>query len=408
MTRPLSLLALTALAVIACNDSTAPNAANLGRRIVAGERVGCGLDRDGTVYCWGENSNFYDYGTSIATTIGGNTPSKAYVPKLVHLSRGLGTHFCGLKANSDAVCWGRNNFGELGGGVPTTATGDTAMVVAGGHHWTDIAVGRLTTCGITVDRDAYCWGFNQRGEIGDSAVGVGDTARTPHLLPGFKFSQIAVGWLHACGITTTGDAYCWGDNVNGELGIGATDTVRHRSPAKVTGGLTFVQLSLGSLYTCGLTTVGDAYCWGANYTGQLGDGTQTDRAVPTRVAGGIQFQQIVTSSGFRDGAYVGAPTNAQGGASHTCALGKDSHAYCWGWGGNGELGDGTTADRSSPVAVIDGRTFQSLVVGGAYSCGMLDNGIWCWGSNYYGQIGTGSGLAILLRPQPVGAPFDKP
>jgi alpha-tubulin suppressor-like RCC1 family protein len=98
---------------------------------------------------------------------------------------------------------------------------------------------------------------------------------------GLVFVRVISGWYHNCGLTATGAAYCWGFNFTGQLGDGTT-TDRH-TPTPVAGGLTFASLALGVNHTCGVTTAGDLYCWGSNAFGQLGDGTTIDRAVPTAV-----------------------------------------------------------------------------------------------------------------------------
>jgi alpha-tubulin suppressor-like RCC1 family protein len=303
------------------------------------------------------------------------------------------------------VCWARGGVGQLGGGT-FGAAGNPAVTVASDLHWTAISVGRLTTCGLSESGTGYCWGINQHGEVGASTVAIGASSSSPVPVEGgLTFKAIATGWLHACGITTAGAAYCWGANNSGQLGSGA-DTLDRRSPTAVSGGLTFTQISLGSRYTCGLTTDGSAYCWGDNGTGQLGDGTLTARVTPTPVAGGRKFSQIAAGSGFAAGANAIPPVPLQGGSGHTCALTTAGQPYCWGWNGDGEIGDGTTVDKLTPTAVGGGLTFGTIAVGGAYSCGMQGDNVWCWGSNRNGQIGRfGDGSLPVTAPVRVLSPF---
>jgi alpha-tubulin suppressor-like RCC1 family protein len=256
---------------------------------------------------------------------------------------------------------------------------------------------------VSTTGDGYCWGHNQRGEIGSPARPIGVGTHEPSLIDGgHTFRTVVAGWLHACGITTTGQTLCWGANHSGQLGIGTVDTTAHRSPELVSGGHNFVAIALGSRYTCALTAEGEAYCWGENAGAQLGNGTREDRSEPTAVSTGVRFVRIVASSGFANGAFVAPPTSLQGGVGHTCGLTAAGKAYCWGWNGNGELGDGSFDDKLFPSPVAGNLVFETIAVGGAYTCGMQGDRVWCWGSNVVGQLGRGnsanSATPVAVRP----------
>src|SRR5450759_2505295 len=137
----------------------------------------------------------------------------------------------------------------------------------------------------------------------------------------------------------------WGYNSNGQLGDG-TATQRN-VPTAVSGGLTFASIVAGTFHTCGLTSAGAAYCWGYNAFGNLGDNTTTDRSTPVVVQqGGVSFTSI-TAGGY-----------------HTCGLTSAGAAYCWGYNAFGNLGDNTTTQRSTPVVVQQGGvTFTSITQG---------------------------------------------
>lgn len=210
-----------------------------------------------------------------------------------------------------------------------------------------------------------------------------------------QFATVSYGLNHACGLTTAGAAYCWGDNSRGQLGDGSTQQ-RSDTPVPVAGGLTFATLGAGFAYTCGVTTGSAAYCWGSNDYGQLGDGSHFARATPTAVAGGLSFVSI------------GA------GTVHTCGVVGSGGAYCWGFNGSGNLGDGTTADRPTPVVVAGGQTFASVAASGgqresfqcdsidcydtgwvpyAHTCGITTEHVAvCWGDNLFGQTGPAGGF----------------
>jgi alpha-tubulin suppressor-like RCC1 family protein len=186
------------------------------------------------------------------------------------------------------------------------------------------------------------------------------------------FWQVSSGILHTCAVTTVGRAFCWGFNVYGQLGDGTTQ--QRLKPTPVSGALVFRNISVASMTTCGVTTDNLAYCWGLNDHGTLGDGTQQRRGAPTRVAGGLRFRTVSTGSEF------------------TCGLSEpDRRAYCWGSNFAGQLGDGTTADRHTPVPVAGGRRFRQIDAGATHTCAVTPTyQAYCWGSDDDGRLGDGS------------------
>jgi alpha-tubulin suppressor-like RCC1 family protein len=196
------------------------------------------------------------------------------------------------------------------------------------------------------------------------------------------FSQVSAGGsFHNCGVTTDNRAYCWGGNYFGPLGDGTTTD--RLTPVAVLGGLRFRQVSMGTVHSCGVTTDNLAYCWGYNGDGQLGDGTTTNRLTPVALASGLRFRQV--SAGW----------------AHTCGLSyPDNRAYCWGSNFAGRLGDGTTTDRLTPVAVLGGLQFRQVSAGGDHTCGLTTaNAAYCWGFNRYGQLGDSTEVGRRLQPR---------
>jgi alpha-tubulin suppressor-like RCC1 family protein len=369
----------------------------------------CALSATKAVYCWGINTR-WQFGASTPAN-GSNVPLLTTVPNLDAMSRGGGNdHMCGLIGTS-ARCWGRAEAGMLGNGVLAPGTFSAPVTVSGGIAWSSITVSQLSACGVSSTGQGYCWGSNQKGEVGSVSISLGgttsaaSTATTPHLIDGgLTFKSVVAGWRHACGIVASGTAYCWGDNSSLELGIGS-DTTTQRTPVPVFGGLKFVMLALGARQTCGITTTHDAYCWGTNGTGQLGDGTLTDRGVPTLVLGGLRFAYIATAPGFSDALVV--PVTLQGGSAHTCGLTEQGAAYCWGYNGWGQLGDASIAQRLQPVAVSGGFTFNTIATGATSTCGMSGSQIRCWGNNSSSQLGIGSTTDANV-PMLLPAPFNTP
>ena len=178
-----------------------------------------------------------------------------------------------------------------------------------------------------------------------------------------KFQSVTTGSSYSCGLTTTGAAYCWGDNLDGNVGDGTQEN--RFVPTAVIGGLTFQNMAVGRA-TCGLTATGSAYA-------QLGDGTTTPHLTPTAVAGGLPFKALAV------------------GFAHTCGIVPTGAAYCWGDNSVGQMGDGTVTNRPTPVAVSGGLTFTSLAAGIDHTCGTTPSGVaYCWGANPGAELGDGT------------------
>lgn len=298
--------------------------------LAGGDSHTCGLTAAGVAYCWGFNQ---------AGQLGDNSTTDRRTPTAVVGGISFGSltggfvHTCGLSSGGATYCWGENPRGELG--IGTFDSNRTVPVaVVGGLTFTSLSVGGNGdhTCGVTSAGAAYCWGENDVGQLG---IGTTIDHASPVAVIGeHSFASLTgAGDFHVCGLTAAGTAYCWGQNLNGQLGDGSTTP--RTAPVPVTGELTFVSLAGGAFHTCGLTGRGAAYCWGANTDGQLGDGTTTDRSTPVAVLGGISFASLTA------------------GESHTCGLTSEGLAYCWGTNGFGELGDGTSTNRTTPGAVAN-------------------------------------------------------
>lgn len=259
----------------------------------------CGINVFGQTLCWGRDDGGQT-GTGCVSTSGCLPDFVATFPALVSVSAGL-AHSCGLDAGGGAICWGRNVQGSLGSGDTTTASFIQPVAVTGGLSFTALSVSRQErlalgggfahTCGLVSGGSAYCWGDNSFGEQGD-----GTADSTPHAAPvavigGHHFSAIAAGPT-TCGLELNGGVYCWGWNGEGELGLGFADTLPHGTPTLVLGGHSYTQIAVGGTHACGLTGTGTAYCWGSNTWGQLGTGDQTASAVPVAVTGGLAFVAI--------------------------------------------------------------------------------------------------------------------
>ena len=362
--------------------------------VYAGGAHTCALTAAGNAFCWGRGESGQlgvPAPTTTCQTDGGPFPcSMIPIPVgtglgFVRLALG-GAHTCALLSDGTAFCWGNNASGQLGDG--TTTNRDRPVPVLTGLKFTSIDAGASHTCALTSAGEAYCWGRNDRGQLGDGTI----VARlAPAFVSGFTFQQIAAGGFsfgHTCGLATTGQTYCWGDNGRGQLGVGSADVLPHPIPLPVSTGVTFASITAGlGQHSCGRTTLGTAYCWGENTFGALGNETQEASPIPVEVAGSRTFSQLIA------GGFIG----------HTCALTGTGAAYCWGENERGQIGDGTTVDRLAPTAVFGGLIFTSLDAGFRHTCGRDHTGaLYCWGANGAGQLGNNTNTLSTVPSQVFG------
>jgi alpha-tubulin suppressor-like RCC1 family protein len=253
---------------------------------------------------------------------------------------------------------------------PTEADARPAQAAAAAAlPFYQVSGGDTHTCALTTDQLAYCWGSNFHGKLG---IGTADPlAPTPRAVVGTrKYRMIVAGDYHSCAIAVDYRAFCWGYNWIGQLGDGSQTTTS--APVPVTGGLRFRQIATGFSFTCGLSESDQrVYCWGYNHVGQLGDGTLTSRPTPAPLFGGRKFRQVTA------------------GQYHACAITTTNDAYCWGWDRYGQVGNDTRRGRrTKPVLVAGGHKFRQLDGGESHTCGLTTaDRVYCWGNNEYGQLG---------------------
>jgi alpha-tubulin suppressor-like RCC1 family protein len=250
----------------------------------AGANHTCGLTSDGTAYCWGRN----DRGQ-----LGDGTTANRSAP--VAVSDGIAFqaitaggfevgHTCGVMAGGAAYCWGDNEQGQLGTGSADLDPHALPTAVSGGLAFLSVTAGLGShTCGLLDSGAAYCWGENTFGALGDGST-------TPHATPvpvtgGLVFTELKAGGFigHTCGLTGSGTAYCWGENERGQVGDGST--ADRLSPSAVAGDLVFATLDAGFRHTCARTTGGVLYCWGSGAAGQLGSNSTSQSNAPAKVLG---------------------------------------------------------------------------------------------------------------------------
>ncbi|MGH7516172.1 MAG: Ig-like domain-containing protein [Gemmatimonadales bacterium] len=359
-------------------------------QVTAGLGHTCGITFAGAAYCWGDN----DRGQLGDGTTADRTRPVPVAGGLVFATLRAGNrHTCGVTAGA-AYCWGDNSIGQLGDGTTTGRTRPTQVspnLFSGGVFFASVSVGSSHTCGRTTGGLGYCWGSNVAGQLGGGTSALSSTVPVAVSMPTpLQVVALSAGSSHNCAVASDARAYCWGDNISGELGDGTT--VRRSVPVAVappvgqTTPLAFTTLGLGANHSCGRTAAGVIYCWGANGSGQLGDGSTTGHRVPAPVLAVVAFESVAA------------------GLEHTCGLGPTGSAYCWGDNLFGQLGDGTVTDRPLPTVVAGGLAFTRLSAGSGHTCGVTPDGRpHCWGINVSGQLGNGTTEPSRV-PLPVGSP----
>ena len=362
----------------------------------------CTIASDNQAYCWGYDSDGQLGGGAITSSIGPqvvpvDTSGVLSGKTILSISSGY-YHTCAIASDNQAYCWGSGGSGKLGNNsgvdssVPVAV--DTTGVLAG-KTILSISAAPDHTCAIASDDQAYCWGSGTYGQLGnntpsDSLVPV--AVNTSGVLAGKTIVSISAGWNYTCAIASDNNAYCWGLNTSGQLGNNSTSQSNVPvavNTAGVLSGKTVRSISTGNLHTCAIASDNQAYCWGSGSSGRLGNNSTSQSLVPV----------AVTTTGVLSGKTVLSITN---GYMYTCAIASDNQAYCWGSNADGQLGNNSTAYSSVPVAVtasgaLAGKTILSIDAGNSHTCAIAsDNQLYCWGNNDYAQLGDNSFTTSLV------------
>lgn len=357
------------------------------RAIAAGQSHTCALDDLGYAFCWGTNDE-------AQLGVAGMDSSGVPVPVATTLQftvlAGGRDHTCGLTANQRAYCWGRNGEGQLGFGSFQPAASAQPTLVTGGQLLASIAANDgVHTCALTVSHAAICWGWEGEGELGNGRSLTFTGQPSPQIVLGsLILDTLATGQSHTCGLNPSGAAYCWGNDYSGQVGDSSQQLPPYRpEPVAVVGGLRFKSIAAGASHTCALTSDGATYCWGLNDVGQIGDGN----------VGGVVLSPVPVLTAVRFGDIASSEyTN--------CALTTTGESYCWGSNVAGQIGDSTTTNRDVPTRTQTAILFRRITVGWTHTCAITASGTgYCWGVNDQGQLGTGTSAAQLV-PSPVIAP----
>ena len=335
--------------------------------------------------------------------------------------------------STDTVSWDQDSEAEFNQGTFTSNTenssGSVILTSSGGAVSTaQVTAGRYHTCALSEEGEIYCWGRNNYNQLGDNTttqretpvqVLRGDALTGDHdgtYLTNIK--NLSAGENHTCAVSNNDNIYCWGRNNINMLGDGTTTQrttpIRPLAGASVAGDNNGTYLdniksvSAGQYHTCAVSESDNIYCWGRNTTGQLGDNSTTQRSTAIRIDTGASV------AGDNDGTYLDNISNVETGVNHTCAVSNNDNIYCWGYNLYGQLGDGTTTQRTTPIRPLAGASvagdndgtyldnIKSVSPGSEHTCAVsMSDNIYCWGLNNSNQLGDGTNTARTTPIRPL-------
>jgi uncharacterized repeat protein (TIGR02543 family) len=390
-------------------DSLANISLYLGETIITtalGAYHSSALTSTGRLFIWGYNEYGQlgdgEYTNSIVPVDITNRLNLGVGEKIVSISLG-GYHSSALTSTGRIFTWGNNDYGQLGDGTTidkTTPTDITSLFSLGvGEKITSIYMGYYHSSALTSTGRLFTWGRNFYGELGDGTmidkIIPTEITNQFELPEGDIISTVSLGNFHSSALTISGHLFTWGDNFFGQ--IGDETLVDRNLPVDITNrfnlevGEEIVSICLGGYHSSAITSFDRLFTWGLNYYGQLGDGTNLDKTIPTEITSQFNLGESDEFDSVHLGAY------------HSSVLTTSGHLFTWGYNDFGILGDGTMIDKTIP---IDVTTQFGLGVGekiissplAYYNSSVFTSigRIFIWGWNGWGQLGDGTTTNTII------------
>lgn len=340
-------------------------------RLGPGEAHSCVVTTSRNVLCWGNNDE---------AELGTDVRAQRLAPRLVRnledvVEVASSVDFACARNGAGAVlCWGSNDSGQIGTGATSEPVAKPSLVIELPPA-TQVATGEGHACALDAAGGVFCWGHNHHGQLGDGTLV--DAPKPVKVKLSGPAKQVAVGEDHTCALLATGGVQCWGANEFGALGNGVGDGADSPLPQTVKGLVDATAVRCGAYHVCAERAQRVVSCWGRNNRGQLGD---------NHASGDVSTIPVVVTG-------ISDSKNVVAGEFHTCAQSESGIVACWGGNEFGQVGDGTTADRATPVPVqFDGSaSIDELASGMFHTCARKALGVVrCWGSNEKGQLGDGT------------------
>ncbi len=346
-------------------------------KISIGVYTACVVLDTGVLKCWGQNidSNLLDGSSQ-------NRPSPIIVDTgNTYKSVAVGEKtICGIRSNDKLFCWGNNTWGTVGDGTWNNVK-SSATAVDPANDYSKISLHNRTACAITTTGVLKCWGKNTSGQIGDGSTG--STAPIPTTIDsGTTYIEVATGYDHSCGITSTNELKCWGDNSYGQLGDGTQ--ISKTTPTLIASGTSFIKIAVSYDKTCAISSLNAVLCWGYNL-----NGSYTYSLTPTAWDNSTTYQEVTVQS------------------ANICGRTNTNQIRCSGGNSHGQLGNGNMSGltSASPATVSTPQLATAIASGTSLNCAItVSGGVHCWGQNFNGTLGTGK-FSYNLSPVTVYSNF---
>lgn len=389
--------------------------------VAVGHNSNCALKTDGTIWCWGDNFN--------GQLGDGNSPTDSVLPvqeatgatdwAQVDMTR---HHACAIKTNGTLWCWGRDLYGALGND-PALADSDVPVQEAtGSTDWLELSAGASHNCGIRTNGTLWCWGENGNGQLGDGSGPTDQATPVQEATGATDWDKVSAGAAQTCAVKNNGTLWCWGSDSYDSLGDGGSIADSAVPVQEATGATNWVDVDAGNWGGCGLQSDNTLWCWGYNYSGRIGDGTETQRSQPTQETSGNSWDSFSFGGSVcaidNTGQLFCWGTNYNGGLAQgydlefpeyfrrassdkwkdisigsysSCGVKMDDTIHCWGENWAGQLGDGTLLNRVTSAPISGGSTWKQLSFGSQHGCAIRsDDTLWCWGYGASGRLGNNS------------------
>mmetsp|Transcript_15215 Transcript_15215/g.49984 ORF Transcript_15215/g.49984 Transcript_15215/m.49984 type:complete len:294 (-) Transcript_15215:761-1642(-) len=248
-----------------------------------------------------------------------------------------------------------------------------------GAHAETLATGFNHACAVLPVGTVWCWGWNNRGQLGNLALGTQDQSTTPVQVDTItNVTSVSLGYEHSCALLGNSTVWCWGANSYGQLGN--NDTATSVAPVQVSNITTATSIALGTYHSCALLADETVWCWGNNFNSRLGHGGTDQSNVPVQVSNITGVESIAL------------------GNAHSCAVKTNDGVWCWGFNGEGQLGNGNKDTQATPVQIATADDdVKSIAAGDDHSCAVSRNGtVHCTGNGVNGELGNGGGVNSLV------------
>ena len=344
----------------------------------------------GTVYAFGQNSS---------GQLGDGTTTQHDTPEAIALVSGVAAtaiaagpiHSAAIGTDGNLDEWGTNLVGQVGNGTSGTVQDvPDQITLASGVGALATSAGSQLELAIGSNHDLYAWGDDEYGQLGDGGSTEQDSPEEISLAPGVTPTAIAAGTQAGYAIGSDGKLYAWGNNAYGQLGDGTTTDRSTPEVISLATNVTPVAISAGWFHVVAIGSDGKLYAWGHNESGELGDGTTTDRNTPEAITLPSGASPTAVAASVSDTTNPYDPTNQYG---FSLAIGSDGTLYAWGDNSAGELGDGTTTDHDTPEAITlaSGVTPTAIAAGRNHGLAIgSDGNLYAWGDNSSGELGDGT------------------